>query len=626
MPVVQKLNYPKSETELKQLLDELYCMSKDKYEKGERPSFKGLLEIIQSEEVILSAIHKIKANKGSKTRGTDDETIVDILQDDYETVIRRIRKSFLAYNPALLRRVFIDKQNSSEKRPLGIPTIIDRIIQECVRMVIEPILEAQFFKHSYGFRPMRSAENALAKVTNTVYDTNYQWVVEGDIRKFFDNVNHTILIKKLYGMGIRDRRVLMIIKAMLECGVMGESDQTKVGTPQGGVISPLLANVYLDSLDQWITREWENKKTKHSYARIDGKYRALKRASNLKPAHFIRYADDWVLITNSKENAIKWKQRIAKYLKEQLKLELSNDKTLITNVKKTAIKFVGFRFKQVKDGRGKYGWVSCTKPDPVKLKAKVKTIQRNLRKIKRTHTENRRKIVHEINKINAQVRGIIQYYEIASRVTKAFEPYANNFRKTGMYTLCRYGAKWCPANETSNLGSVHQNYTLSIPTIEFDGTKIGLTDWYFNGFREPRIKTQEETPYTPKGRRLYSQRLNKQAPLARIDGFFSESLSESIGNGNKKDTIYNFEYLMNRPYAYNRDKGKCRICGEEVFLRDLEIHHIKPSLPLNEVNKVGNLATLHRKCHQKVTGRNSDISYLPVKVQKKIIKFRKSLV
>lgn len=624
-PMVQKLDIPKTESELNKLLDKLYLISKENKDSKKHPCFKGLLEIIQSDEVILTAIHKIKANKGSNTKGTDGETIDDILQDGYESVISRVRKCFLAYNPKLLRRVHIDKQGSKDNRPLGIPAIIDRIIQECIRMIIEPILEAQFFSHSYGFRPYRSAEHALSKVTNTAYDTNYCWVVEGDIKKFFDNVNHTILIKKLYSMGIRDRRVLMIIKAMLQCGVLGEAEQTTVGTPQGGIISPLLANAYLDSLDHWITREWENKETKYEYSRLDGKYRALKNASNLKPAHFVRYADDWVLITNSKANAIKWKQRIAKYLKAQLKLELSEEKTLITNIKKKAIKFVGFHFKQVKNGKGKNGWVTRTEPDPKRLEIKIQTIRKTLKAIKRTHTDGKREITHSINKVNSQIRGVIQYYEIASRISKSLEKYANNLRKTGMYTLSRFGATWTPANETNNLMSVHEKYKVTIPTIEIDEVKIGLTDLYFSNFKQPQIKSQKETPYTPEGRMLYFKRLNKRKPMDRMDGFFSERLSEAIGTGRKQGTFYNFEYYMNRPYTYNRDKGKCKICGDSVSLFELEVHHINPKLPLNEVNKVRNLASLHMKCHKKVTARTSDISYLSDKIQKKIIKFRKAL-
>ena len=138
----------------------------------------------------------------------------------------------------------------------------------------------------------------------------------------FDNINHTKLIKQLWHMGIHDRRILMILKKMLKAGVMNELAFTEIGTPQGGIISPLLANVYLHKLDKWIVREWEEKPTKFNYKNSVNKTEALRKRSNLKPAYLVRYADDWVLITSTKSNAEKWKKRIEKFLDTKLILKL----------------------------------------------------------------------------------------------------------------------------------------------------------------------------------------------------------------------------------------------------------------------------------------------------------------
>lgn len=237
--MTQQLVSPRSETELRTITDQLYVRSKASSEQGNMPSFKGLLEIMLAAPTIVTAIHNIKANKGSKTPGSDDETMQeDILEKDYQDVIQRVQSLFKNYRAKDVRRVYIPKPGKTEKRPLGIPTIIDRIIQECVRIVLEPILEAQFFAHSYGFRPLRSAQQALERVTNLVYTTGYFWIIEGDISKFFDTINHTVLLKKLYHMGIKDRRVLMIIKQMLKAGIMSELRINPLGTPQGGIITP----------------------------------------------------------------------------------------------------------------------------------------------------------------------------------------------------------------------------------------------------------------------------------------------------------------------------------------------------------------------------------------------------
>lgn len=124
---------------------------------------------------------------------------------------------------------YIDKPGKAEKRPLGIPTIRDRIVQECIRIVLEPILEAQFWEHSYGFRPMRDTHQALARVTDLVHITGYHWIVEGDISKCFDKIDHRILLKRLYHVGIHDRRVIQIVKAMLEAGIIGECEVNEEG-------------------------------------------------------------------------------------------------------------------------------------------------------------------------------------------------------------------------------------------------------------------------------------------------------------------------------------------------------------------------------------------------------------
>ncbi|WP_245546890.1 reverse transcriptase domain-containing protein [Evansella cellulosilytica] len=248
----QESNYLKSEQELKDKQDELYQKTIEGIrQKGQSPGHKDLVELMVSEATILTAIHRIKANKGSRTAGSDHKLMKpDILQKDYPEVIQLVKEGLRKYRPKPIKRKYIPKTNSEELRPLGIPSIIDRVIQECVRLIIEPIIEAQFFKHSYGFRPMRDSSMALVRTTDIVHISGHYWIIEGDISKFFDCVNHTILIKKLWHMGIRDRRVLMIIKAMLKAGIMDELKENPIGTPQGGIISPLLANAYLHAFDQ----------------------------------------------------------------------------------------------------------------------------------------------------------------------------------------------------------------------------------------------------------------------------------------------------------------------------------------------------------------------------------------
>ena len=219
-----------TEGHLQQVLDQMYQEASN----GKR-NFYGLLELATNPVTIITAIHKVKANKGRNTPGSDGQRIRDILTKDYDEGIHLVQQAFQNYQPAPVRRVWIDKPGKKEKRPLGIPSVVDRILQEIVRMVIEPILEAQFFNHSYGFRPMRDATHAMARVHHILWQAKCTYAVEGDIKGFFDHVNHNILLKKLWKMGIRDKRILMLIKKMLKAGIMNEIEENPLGTPQGGV-------------------------------------------------------------------------------------------------------------------------------------------------------------------------------------------------------------------------------------------------------------------------------------------------------------------------------------------------------------------------------------------------------
>ncbi|CEH28309.1 DNA polymerase [Aneurinibacillus migulanus] len=621
--MVQKFDYPKTESGLRKIQDELYSKTQQAIENGELPKFKGLLEIISAEATILTAIHNIKGNKGSQTAGSDGENMREhFLERQYPEIISRVQQSLSHYKPLPVKRVFIPKPGKKEKRPLGIPAIIDRIVQECVRIVIEPILEAQFFKHSYGFRPMRDTHMALERVNYLVHRTGYHWIIEGDISKFFDTVNHTILVKKLWNMGIRDRRVLMIIKNMLKAGIMDELKVNSLGTPRGGIISPLLANAYLHILDQWIVREWEHKKLRKPPKHEMNKYRAMKDSTKLKPAYLVRYADDWVLITDSKSNAEKWKKRISRYLETKLKLKLSEEKTLITNVRKKAIQFLGLNLKAVK-GKSRTGWVTVTKPNPERLKAKVKEIHKNIRAIKHVSYDTKDYVVHEINKVNSQIRGVIQYYQVATGVNKSLGKFFQMLRYAGYKVLRKYGGFWTPANRTDNILAVHPNYKTWIPAIKSDGVVIGLTSLRFCTWQKAFLKNPKETPFSEEGRQLYARRTGKIPPLARADELLSLKLSELIGKG-AKEPLYNFEYLLNRAYAFNRDKGKCRVCKTYVSMTDVQIHHINPKLPLNKVNRVPNLATVHDVCHN-IIHSQADYSNLGKQTWKTILKFREQL-
>ena len=610
----------RDETELKSILDGFYATTKQAIEKGTMPSFKDLLELAKSEVLITTAVHNIKSNHGSNTAGTDGEIINDILQKQYLEVIQGVKNGLDNYNPYLLRRKWIDKPGKPEKRPLGIPAISDRIIQEILRIIIDPIMEAQFFKHSYGFRPMRDTHMALERVTHICHDTGYHWIIEGDIKGYFDNINHTKLIKQLWHMGIHDRRILMILLKMLKAGVMNELMVTELGTPQGGIISPLLANVYLHKLDKWIVREWEEKKTKRKYTSHNNTIAALRKV-NLKPAYLVRYADDWVLITDTKSHAEKWKKRIEKFLDTDLKLKLSPEKTLITDVREKEIHFLGFSYKQVPSENARKGYITRTRPDKERLKSKVNELRKRTRMIRKL---NGKQLVNEINNLNSALIGISNYYQVATWVNIELNKFADSLKYTAYKAFKVKSGQWTPANKCSNLIQRHENYTTKIPAINYNGLTIGVTSLGFVKWHKANVKNPIETPYTPEGRKANYERTLKRERLARDDVTMSLTLSSLIAKG-MTDYKYNFEYFMNRAYAFNRDKGQCKVCGEPIIAHELETHHINPKLPTNLVNKVSNLASLHQICH-KLVHKGLDVSkQVKTKVYQKILKYRERL-
>ena len=442
--MAQQFDYPKTETELREIQDKLYQYSKEAYDTGGRPAFKGLLEIMSAEATIITAIHNIKSNRGSETPGVDSKTMrKDYLQKPFPWVVRDIQKAFRHFEPQKIRRVYIDKPGKTEKRPLGIPTIRDRIVQECMRIVLEPIFEAQFFAHSYGFRPMRDAAMALERINFLTHRTGCQWIVEGDISKCFDRIDHAILLKRLYHMGVKDRRVLQIIKAMLKAGVMDECEVNEEGTPQGGLISPLLANVYLDIMDEWLSRQWDAKRTAHTYSRHDIKLYELRKTA-LIPGYLVRYADDFVIVTDTRAHAENWKARLQTFLKTKLKLALSQEKTLITDIRKKYIKFLGCEFKNVR-GKSRKGYIVRTIPDRNRLKRKVDKIAEDIKKIPRNYS--REQLIGAINRINSQIRGVIQYYQCCTWVNVSMRKYSRRLQFAAIRRLKQYKGKWIPANE-----------------------------------------------------------------------------------------------------------------------------------------------------------------------------------
>ena len=272
-----------------------------------------LIDQILSQSNLKEAIKRVKANKGAA--GVDKRTIYEI--DDYFKKHQvEIKQSIRAmkYKPQAVRRVYIPKANG-KKRPLGIPTVVDRVIQQAISQVLMKIYDPEFSAYSYGFRPKRSSHDAMEQVLEYL-DEGYQWVIDLDIEKYFDTVNHDKLISTLREQ-INDKTTLHLIRSFLKAGIMedGLVKPNKLGVPQGGPLSPILSNIYLDKFD----KELEE-----------------------RGLHFVRYADDCNIFVKSKMSADRVMKSATSWLERKLFLKVNATKTKV--VRPTKSNFLGFTF------------------------------------------------------------------------------------------------------------------------------------------------------------------------------------------------------------------------------------------------------------------------------------------
>ncbi|MCI1693571.1 group II intron reverse transcriptase/maturase [Aneurinibacillus aneurinilyticus] len=627
-------NQVESEYGLKATLDTLYKHSK------EGKSFTGLYELIKNEHTIITAIHNIKSNKGSKTAGIDKKVVKYYLQMPREKLIHTIRTAMDNYNPKPVRRHYIPKGKTGKMRPLGIPTIQDRIIQECTRIVIEPILEAKFYPHSYGFRPYRSTHHAIARLASLINVGEYKFAIEGDIKGYFDNINHSLLLRKLHKLGIIDRRVLMVIKKMLKAGAMENNrfEKSSLGSPQGGIISPLLSNVYLNDFDWTVSSWYENTYLSKYYATAKNARRKL-RQNGLEPVFLVRYADDWVILTKTKDEAERRLKMLDKYFSHKLRLTLSPDKTIITDLTEKPMSFLGFNIQVDKPrtftgrtGKLRKRKLTCkVYPNPKKLNEGFREILDKIKTLKKVTCEYQRAVV--IEEANSMIIGLSQYYN-KSICSKMFSSLDNKLFKVCHYTWKamfpnQNGGKpnglTVMAKELSNRPARHEKYTSKCHAVKLEGQWVGVTKFFMTGSDRVVNFNQEMTPFTPQGRDKYDELSKKKRRLHRPPLYEPSSFRLAKHNSlSKKHSLrkYNFEYFMNREYAWNRDKGKCKICDVDILPLEYHCHHIDPNLPLDKINKVSNLASVHRTCHELIHGTQDAGEE---KIAKKLSKYRGKL-
>ncbi len=536
--------------------DRLYAESKkDK-------TFNHLMEIIESEENIKLAYRTIKKNTGSDTSGVDKRTIADLAKLSEEEYVRLIRKQFSNYHPRPVRRVEIPKPNG-KTRPLGIPTIIDRVVQQCVMQVMEPICEARFSDNSYGFRPNRSTEHAIAQCMRLIQVQHMYHVVDLDIKGFFDNINHTKLIRQIWALGIRDKKLLCIIKEMLKAPVIlptGEKVYPQKGTPQGGILSPLLANIVLNELDWWIASQWEQMPTKTEFkTRCNEQgteirshaYRALRR-SRLKEVHAVRYADDFKIFCPTHEDAVKAYKATEMWLKDRLGLDISPDKSKVVNLKRQYSEFLGFKLKVRKKGK-KYV-VRSHMSDKAYKKAHEK-LTGEIKKLAHSSDDTAQFI--QLQKYNSVVAGLHEYYRIATDTVDDFAKLAFSINKQLNNRL---------KGDVSRKGTLRNGF---------------IKDKYG---KSKQLRFLHERPIVPVGAVQQKNAQNKRKSINKYTAKGRELIHKNLAI-NTEAMLYlmrnpvmgrSIEYADNRISLFAAQYGKCAITGLPMEVHEIHCHHKVP--------------------------------------------------
>lgn len=577
--------------------------------------YERLYRILFNEEMYYTAYQKIYSKVGNMTKGVDGKTIDAMSISNIKHLIETLRDE--SYQPTPSKRVYIPKKNG-KKRPLGIPSFMDKLLQEVIRMILEAIYEGSFERTSHGFRPERSCHTALMSIQKSYNGT--KWFIEGDIKGFFDNINHSVMINILRER-IADDRFIRLIRKFLNAGYIEDwvFRKTYSGTPQGGIISPILANIYLDKFDKYIAEYIKNFNT--GKRRVGNpiaiklgrkKYKLTKKLANetdeivrqnlieqireiikerqkypasdemdstFKRIQYIRYADDFLLgVIGTKEDCREIKDDIKNYLNEVLKLELSDEKTLITNAQKPA-KFLGYDIfvRKSKDvRRDKNGNPVRSLDHKIVLYVTTEVMRNKLldydaveittrngkgfwKSKARSYMKNNDDL-EIISQYNSEIRGFYNYYSIAN----------NSCVIDSFYNIMEY--------------SMYKTYAGKYRT-----SKCKIIEKY-------KKNGVFSIPYT-----------NKRGYTFRRE-FYNEGFKR------KKEAIYNFNDTLPNTYAITGGRNglidrlkarKCEYCGAT---EDLEMHHVRKLKELKgkedwEVKMIARkrkTLAVCKKCHQKI--------------------------
>jgi len=520
---------------------------------------RKLMDLMHNPTWIREAARRVLATSQGKAAGVDKVTASQF-QRNFESQLETLRLELKrgTYQPEPVRQVLIPKSNG-KMRPLGIPCLRDKIVQEAVRMALEPIFEVEFHSSSYGFRPNRSTHQAVCRC-RLLMQKKYTWVIEGDVKACFDEISHKTILKAVREK-VMDNKFLDLIRRFLKAGVSvdGAVRPTVKGVPQGGVISPLLANVVLNKLD-WFLHE----KGTHASAE-----RQLTRYHGRPNVRFVRYADDWCvfIIRGTKRLAEGLRSEIGQFLQRECGLRLSEEKTHITHVRDGFV-YLGF---QLECGIGRRG----------EMIAKIKIGQEAIRDLKEKLEREIRRVAQQVSisariyRANLVLRGWAEYFRLGYNYPRVAHAMDNFALWTMVKAICR--KKDIPTGKCFK-----QHYlkgTIHFQRMEYLGKLSG---------KPVIMNVPSPKPYEPDGANTYEADVEERREAKIL------KLRERKRPGTRDLKLAQLR----------RDNRRCRACGKPVTHQTSHLDHIRPVsqfASFEASNVEGNLQTLCWDCHQRKT-------------------------
>ncbi len=552
--------------------------------------FEDLYHLLCKREWIEEALQHVLDNDGAGTAGMDGmswKDFNDVNKKDFEN--EKFRQQFIetlqeelkqhTFKPMPVRRVEIPKPGTNKTRPLGIPTIKDRTVQTLLKMLMEP--KADFYYFSNGFRPGRCTMDCvqpLYTLFNTT--TRYRWVIEGDIRACFDRIPHNKLVAEV-ARRIADPHILKLIRSFLKSGIMdhGKLAPSEEGTPQGGSVSPLLANIYLHRFDQWYSDHYGMPDVQTEAAKRSAWQRATRKGKNKAGTQMFRYADDWIIaVRGTQAQAQAIKEECKHFLQEELGLELSEEKTVITHI------IDGFDFLG-------YYIVRCNRPTNgniigVFMQPTGKGLKRTKQKIKEMTDKKTLNddYLHKLEAINSLVRGWASYY-------RAVNP-SRTFDKLDRYVWIRL-RRWLQKKYHLSSLQVRKHYMRHRSGPEGGYAEFATQDAEGRWVWRARAMRTKLIHYRPSWKRHWP---NPYLEKRKAEHYVLPTF-KNIWHGNSEAPIY----ATNRREALKRAKGCCERCGKATKLFTHHKNRVKTGKrKLNQAdNRPEMLEAICFACHVK---------------------------